>query len=176
MNAYRVFTYGVKEFYIDLKSFIKVINILHRGKLFLNLTRREIELYYQMPRDMLKVVPILILGSLPFSNYVILPLIVYFPRQLLSSHFWNLQQKNEFSIIYLQKRLMHQRPVFRHLQANARKIQDKVLQDKWSNILGLIGSGVQPAMEDILECQRLFDREPYDLTLLSRSHIVRHFD
>lgn len=173
MDAYRVFIFGVKEFYRDLKDFLKVAHLVHRdSRLYSNLNRKEIELYYQMPRDILKLAPILIFSSLPFAYYILLPLIVYFPRQLLTSHFWNLQQKKEFSIMYLQKRLMYHRPVFRHLQARLKKIDDKLLQEKWANILGLIGSGVQPSIEEILECKELFDVAPYDLKYLSRNHIV----
>lgn len=172
ISAYRIFTFGVKEFYKDLKSFFKVVHYLRKGHTYLNLNRSEIELYYQMRRDILKLLPVLILGSLPFSNYVILPLILYFPRQLLTSHFWNLQQKNEFRVVYLQKRLMYHRPVFRHLQANLKNVENVTLQEKWGHVLGLIGSGVQPTTEDILECKDLFNREPYHLKNLSRNHIV----
>lgn len=172
VSAYRVFMLGVKEFYKDLKGFFKIVTFLRKDNKYLNLNRRELELYYQMPKDILKLLPVLVLGSLPLSNYFILPLIIYFPKQLLTSHFWNLQQKTEFRIFYLQKRLMNHRQVFRHLQAHLCDIDNKVLREKWATTLGLIGSGVQPTIEDILECKDLFQEEPYHLSHLSRKHIV----
>lgn len=174
ISAYRLFLFGVKEFYKDLKGFYKIVKFLRKGNTYLNLNRSELELYYQMPRDILKLLPVLVLASLPLSNYLILPLIIYFPRQLLTSHFWNLQQKTEFRIIYLKKRLTHHRPVFRHLQGRLNEIDDKVAKDKWASTLGLLGSGVQPTIDDILECKDLFQMDPYKLNRLRRSHIVNY--
>lgn len=39
-------------------------------------------------------------------------------------------------------------------------------------MLGLIGSGGQPTVEEILACKQLFMDEPYHLLYLSRNHIV----
>lgn len=51
---------------------------------------------------------------------------------------------------------------------------------KWSHVLGLLGSGGQTTVEDILACKELFTDEPYNLSYLSRNHVVsvalRSFD
>lgn len=173
MRTYRVFMDGLKEFYTDLKDFVRIVRILNSpGNSLANLTRKEIELYHEMPKNMLKVAPVLIFCTLPFSNYLVLPLIYLFPRQLLTSHFWNLQQKSEFSVLILKQRLMHNRPVFRHIQAELENLKDHPLYCAWRNILGMLGSGVQPSVAKILMCKDLFVGKPYEFGYLNRNHMV----
>ena len=73
MHVYRVFVVGIKEFYKDIKHFVRVARMVNTNQGFKNLTRKEIELYYQMPRDMLRVAPVLLISALPFANYVVFP-------------------------------------------------------------------------------------------------------
>lgn len=75
MKVYRVFSVGIKDFYLEMKQFLKITRIVHTSSQGLRaLTRRELEIYYQMPKDMLRVAPVLALSALPFANYVIFPL------------------------------------------------------------------------------------------------------
>lgn len=75
MHVYRVFMVGIKDFYADTKKFLKITRIANTSSNGLKaLTRKELELYYQMPRDMMKVAPVLLISALPFANYVIFPL------------------------------------------------------------------------------------------------------
>lgn len=173
IRTYRVFKDGLKEFYSDLKQFVRIVRLLNTpGNSLKNLTRKEIELYYQMPKDMIKVAPILILSALPLTNYFVFPLIYLFPRQLLTSHFWNLQQKSEFNVIILKERLMYNRPVFRHVQAQLDSLEGHPVQRYWKNILAMLGSGVQPSVAKILMCKELFEDKPYELNCLQRKHVV----
>lgn len=73
MKTYRDIKIGVKDFYMDMKMYFK-INSIVSSKGIKGLTRKEMELYSQMPKDMLKVAPVLIVAALPFMNYVIFPL------------------------------------------------------------------------------------------------------
>lgn len=172
-QVFRIFMVGVKDFYNDVKEYMKIIRILNTsGKGFTSLTRKEIELYHQMPKDMMKVGPVLLISALPFANYVIFPLAYLFPRHLLTSHFWNLQQKSEFTVLWLKDRLMHNRPVFRHLQEPLKTLKCHELYEPWKKILGMLGSGVQPSVEEILECAELFADKPYSIPYLKRSHVV----
>ncbi|XP_018565096.1 LETM1 domain-containing protein 1 [Anoplophora glabripennis] len=173
MRVYRVFMDGVKDFIRDTKDYFKIIRILNAtGSDFSKLLRREIELYHQMPKDMRKVAPVLLVSALPFGNYVIFPLAYMFPRHLLCSHFWSLQQRSDFNIIFLQNRLIHNRPVFRHLQSQLDFLKCHPLHDQWANILGKLGSGQQTSPEEILKCKELFTSEPYHLLYLSRNHVL----
>lgn len=168
---------GLKDFYTDLKDFVRIVRILNApGNSFDNLTRKELELYQQMPKDMIKIAPVLIFSALPFAYYVVLPLIYMFPRQLLTSHFWNLQQKSEFNVLILKERLMYNRPVFRHIQAELDGLENHPLHCLWKSILGMLGSGVQPSVSKILMCKDLFLEKPYELNCLHRKHIVCTFN
>lgn len=77
------------------------------------LLRRELELYHQLPKDMMKVAPVLIFSAFPFAFYILLPLIYALPKQLLTSHFWTPEQKSKFETEYMHDRLVHNKPVLR---------------------------------------------------------------
>ncbi|CAH1179238.1 unnamed protein product [Phaedon cochleariae] len=176
IQVYKVFMEGVKDFMSDSKDYFRIIRILNSpgvpGTKFEKLLRREIELYQQMPKDMRKVAPVLLISALPLGPYVILPLAYMLPRYLLCSHFWTLQQKSDFDVLNLRDRLHHNRPVFRHLQSQLSFLKPHCLFDPWSRILGVIGSGSQPCVKEIIQCKDLFMAEPYHLFYLSRSHVI----
>lgn len=173
MKVYRGFMDGVRAFISDTKDYFKIILILNKHcNNFSKLLRREMELYDQLPKDMFRVAPVLIISSLPLGPYVIIPLAYAFPRHLLCSHFWTERQKAKFALLNLRDRLVHNRPVFRHLQGQMDFLQSHYLYYKWGNILGKIGSGTQPHVREIIHCKELFDGEPYHLFYLSHLHVV----
>jgi hypothetical protein len=75
VRVYRIFMVGINDFYKDMKYYFKIHRRLSSPAGFKCLTRKEIELYHQMPKDMLRVAPMLILSTLPFANYVVFPLV-----------------------------------------------------------------------------------------------------
>ncbi|XP_058464350.1 LETM1 domain-containing protein 1 [Malaya genurostris] len=174
MHVYRVFLVGVKEFFNDMKKLVKITKIVYSNDSDLRcLTRKEIELYYQMPRDMKKVAPVLLISALPFANYVIFPLAYMYPRTFLTSHFWSIQQKVDFAQQDLRQRLAYNRRVFRCMQAKLdvlKKIQDPQ-HEKFSYILGLLGSGLHPTSDEILNVKDLFTRSPLCLRSLNSVHL-----
>ncbi|XP_055626249.1 LETM1 domain-containing protein 1 [Toxorhynchites rutilus septentrionalis] len=174
MHVYRVFLVGVKDFFNDMKRLVKITKIVYTHDNDLRcLTRKEIELYYQMPRDMKKVAPVLLISALPFANYVVFPLAYMYPRKFLTSHFWSIQQKVDFAQEDLKQRLYYNRRVFRCMQAKLdvlRKAQDP-LHEKFNSILGLLGSGLHPTSDEILNIQDLFVRPPFHLGHLSSVHL-----
>ncbi|KAK9878361.1 hypothetical protein WA026_021672 [Henosepilachna vigintioctopunctata] len=172
VGLYRTFKDGTKTFIRDVKLYYSIVRSLNkRAKQMCDLTRKELELYDNLPRDMLKLTPILLFSALPFTNYVIFPLIYFFPKQLLSQHFWTIEQRNEFNRLFLHNRLVHNKPIFRHLQEQLSRVKCHDSYQTWQNVLGKIGSGVQPDVDQILECKDLFINEPYNLNYLRGSHI-----
>lgn len=76
MQIYRAFFDGVKEFFSDMKRFLKIARIANDSPQGIRaLNRQELELYMQMPRDMVKVAPALIGCSLPMVGYAFFPLV-----------------------------------------------------------------------------------------------------
>ncbi|XP_044752239.1 LETM1 domain-containing protein 1 [Coccinella septempunctata] len=172
VGLYRSFKEGTKNFIRDVKLYYSIVRAINKKqKILRDFTRKEIELYDQLPRDMLKLTPILIFSALPFTNYVIFPLIYFFPKQLLSQHFWTIQQRVDFSRSFLHERLLHNKPIFRHLQEQLSRLKGHELYEPWRDVLGKLGSGVQPEVDQILQCQELFVNEPYNLSYLRGIHI-----
>jgi len=171
MQLYRVFSVGSKDVYTDLKRFVSAIK-----KQGLNgvdsLTREELQLMYTMPKDLRKLSPLFLLSAIPFTNYIIFPLAVYFPRYLLTSHYWTLQQRLEFMLSDHKKRLKHNRSLFRCMQAELKTIKDQTLKIKWRDAIACLGSGTHPTTKNIIACSELFSGPPYSLDNLKRKHMV----
>lgn len=75
MKVYRVFMDGVKYFYRDMKDYTKITTSLFgRSENINKLPRRELEVLYQMPRDMRKVGPLLVVSTIPFAQYLTMPI------------------------------------------------------------------------------------------------------
>lgn len=98
-----------------------------------------------------------------------------YPRHLLTSHFWNLQQRIEFQELYLKDRTAYNRKLFRKLQENLGATQRLPYHKEFNYVLGLLGSGTHPSAEEILAVRDIFDAAPYDLNSLSSSHLVSNF-
>lgn len=173
LHLYRTFKVGMKEFYRDLLVYMKIIRVLNLTTDGLkSLTLNEIEIYHKMPRDMIKVAPVLVLSALPMTNYIIFPLAYFYPRQMLCTHFWTIQQRSEFQIYYLRQRLLNHRPTFRCMQEQLDTLKEHRLYNDWAEILGLVGSGAQPTTEQIIACKELFESGPYQIGYLKGSHVV----
>ncbi|XP_017772822.1 PREDICTED: LETM1 domain-containing protein 1 [Nicrophorus vespilloides] len=169
MDVYKVIVMGVKDFYTDVKQFVKIIKIMNApGNSISTLTRREIELYNKMPRDMLKIAPVLIISALPFANYVIFPLALMFPKHLLTHHFWNKDQKQEFRMIYLQRQLRLNYVIYQDLmnQLETRKKFYHV-----AHIFEEMEKGRPIDVRDLILCKQEFMEKPFHLIYLRHSHI-----
>lgn len=75
MKLYRSFFDGFKKFFADMKRYLQLTRIVH-AKGIVSLNRQELELYMQMPKDMLKMMPTLVLSSLPVVGYAVFPLVL----------------------------------------------------------------------------------------------------
>ncbi|XP_035225209.1 LETM1 domain-containing protein 1-like, partial [Stegodyphus dumicola] len=162
---------GTKCLYTDIKEYIRISSALNSGRSVRDLQRKELETYFQVPKDLVKVGPVLLLAALPFANYVILPVIYLFPRRFLSSHFWTLQQKVDFAVISQKKKLYYYRPVFRQLQAKVHNIDDLASRNKCQDIFYKLGSGLHPTIDEILEVKPLFVDKPYGIFSITNRHL-----
>lgn len=86
MHVYRIFMVGIKDFYRDMKYYFKIHRRLSTPAKFKCLTRKEIELYHRMPKDMIRVAPMLILSTLPFANYIVFPLVWVLIPETMHAH------------------------------------------------------------------------------------------
>lgn len=172
VKVYRVFFDGVKEFFSDMKRFLKISRIVNSSAKGLKaLNRQELELYMQMPRDMVKVAPALIFSSLPMVGYAIFPLVVMYPRTFLTSHFWSLQQRSEFKQYYFHERLTYNRPVLRCLQSKLKATKNHPKYEEFRQVLGQLGSGTHPTVDQLLDIKDVFAEPPFSLVSLPGKHI-----
>lgn len=75
MKVYRVFMDGVKYFGKDSIAYVKIRHqMLLQGKGESSMSRRELELYYQMPQDIRKVGPMILISAIPFAQYLTMPI------------------------------------------------------------------------------------------------------
>lgn len=176
MHVYRIFMVGTKDLLRDIKEYFRILtNVTWEGNGVLRqLSRKELELYQSMPKDMKKILPFLILSALPFANYVMFPVAYKYPRHILCKHFWTLQQRVEFTMLQHRKKLLNQRAVFRSLQLQldseaVRK--DRQLYRMWSHSIACLGSGQHPRPEVVVRCLPLFRGDPYHLDYLTPSHV-----
>ncbi|XP_020282260.1 LETM1 domain-containing protein 1 isoform X2 [Pseudomyrmex gracilis] len=170
IQVYRVFSVGSKDVYKDLKRFVSAIKKQNQNGTD-SLTREELQLMHTMPQDLRKLSPLFLLSAIPFTNYIIFPLAIYFPRYLLSSHYWTLQQKLEFMLLDHKKRLKHNRSLFRCMQAELKSIKNQALKIKWRDAIACLGSGTHPTTKNIIACSELFSGPPYSLNSLKRKHL-----
>lgn len=75
MRVYRVFMDGVKYFGRDTMDYVKIRSQMAvRGRDIDTFSTRELELFYQMPNDIRKVGPIILLSAVPFAHYITMPI------------------------------------------------------------------------------------------------------
>lgn len=96
-----------------------------------------------------------------------------YPRHLLTSHFWSLQQRVEFQELFLKERTAHNKNIFRRLQVCLDETNRSPFHKEFNYLLGLLGSGTHPNAEEILMVKEIFNHPPYSLSSLSSSHLVR---
>ncbi|XP_043203179.1 LETM1 domain-containing protein 1-like [Amphibalanus amphitrite] len=171
-RLYRVFSVGVKDFARDVKSFALLARKVH-GLGLRSLSRRELELYFQMPRDMRAVAPVLLVAALPLAQNVVFPLAYLFPRQLLCRHFWSLQQRSDFALYEHKRRLAHHLSAFRHLQARRHLVTPESARLSLKHVFTLLGSGQVPCSADILALRPIFEGGPFSLERLSAVQVRR---
>jgi len=171
-KIYNLFMDGIRDFFSDSKRYVKVAkNVYVSGGDLRNQSMKDIEVYFQMPTDMRKVLPVLLISILPFANYVIFPIAYMFPKLLLCRHFWTAEQRVAFPQDELRKRLYNSRTVFRSLQNQLDFIEDNSMFKKCRVIFHKLGSGFEPDINEILDVKCLFESGPYQLNQLYPNHL-----
>ncbi|XP_043491908.1 LETM1 domain-containing protein 1 isoform X1 [Polistes fuscatus] len=172
MGLYRMFINGMQNYFVDLKLYIA---ILKKQSLYGldSLTRKEIQLAHSIHKDVIKASPVIFISIIPFTNYAIIPLAYFFPRQMLTHHFWTPEQKIDFTLYYYKERFKYSRPLFHCMEIKSNHIKDKLLKSKWSGIIACLGSGGHPTVESVISCIALFASAPYSLDTLESKHMSK---
>lgn len=174
MTVYRGFMDGVSFFYQDVKQFMKILPKVNvPGKSLHKLTRHELEIYERVPREMVKLAPVLIGSALPAGYMVLMPLAYLFPKQLMTEHFWTPEQKKRFGDEKMINRLKHSNAIIKLLTAPNVCIQSQIVDAKlWLLLQAEMKTKQIILPHKYIGCIDMFKGIPFHLDKMSRLHLM----
>ncbi|XP_018496900.1 LETM1 domain-containing protein 1 [Galendromus occidentalis] len=169
-EVYSNLSTGTKLLYKEVQVYLNVSKRLNAGQPASSLTRKELEVYYRVPNDIVHVAPALVIAALPFTNYIIFPLLYLFPKKLLSPQYWTSRQLRYFEVARHLERVQYHDNVLWHFERG--NISDADLKARSLEIVSLLRSGKQPSIEEILAIKPLFqDGGSFALHNLGYGHL-----
>ncbi|KAK7113142.1 LETM1 domain-containing protein 1-like [Littorina saxatilis] len=171
-QIYKTFKTGLSGFTQDSREYYNVSTELWSGRSLRELSRAQLEILRQVPKDFIKIIPVLVVSFLPGGSGAF-PIAYVFPRQLLSHHFWTEQQCHDFWRRDLKHRLEHLQFILDNMYLMSRHISDTDMEDKIVKIVRKLQHSVHPTVTEVLEIQPLFSSSPYNLERLSIAY-ARH--
>ncbi|VDM96943.1 unnamed protein product [Thelazia callipaeda] len=109
---------GCKWCWSDIKTYYQLKNDLRTNvRKISQLKRSELEILLQMKEELLKVAIIVIFIPIPFTIYIFALAVIFFPRLILTRHFWTNDQRKRFWAENLQRTSrVHVHPLQKYLQ------------------------------------------------------------
>ncbi|XP_038642403.1 LETM1 domain-containing protein 1 isoform X1 [Scyliorhinus canicula] len=161
---YSTFFRGFRLLYFDFKEVSGIKRKMAEQALKYNqLPYREMEKLRQFRRDIIKVMPVVLLSLPPFANYMVFILMYFFPRQLLIRHFWTRDQQQEFMEIYHSTRAQVYPNALRNLTKAASKVPDRRLKNKLLQLSNKVEEGIHPEISQLQLVAKLFSGHPLDV-------------
>ena len=179
MEASRVMINGTKLIVTDMREFAWAYKVLSTTsdwqKAAATLSRRHLELYMNLPGELYRVAPVLVVSAFPLMQNVAFPLALMFPKRLLSSHYWDDELKTEVIYETVQRRHKYYRSAFRNLQRGLEAHKGKPLYQSCLVVLRKLAvEGRHPSEQEILDLRPLFSKGGvFSLTNVNSLH-VRH--
>ncbi|XP_077450374.1 LETM1 domain-containing protein 1 [Stigmatopora argus] len=165
---YHTFVEGFKLLFRDAKDVGNIKRKMSRdGIAHRDLSYREMEKLRQFRRDVLKGVPLVLLSIPPFANYLVFLLMYFFPRQVLTPHFWTPKQQVEFRQLYHSLRLGRHPAVIRELRRASGAVPDGDLRSRLDDLCTQVQKGSTPQVWEILAVRGLFSGAPLSMSQLS---------
>ena len=163
IEASRVMINGTKLIATDMREFAWAYKVLSTTsdwqKAAGTLSRRHLELYMNLPAELYRVAPVLVVSAFPLMQNVAFPLALMFPKRLLSSHYWSDELKAEVMSETVQRRHKYYRSVFRYLQRGLEAHKGKPLYQSCLVVLRKLAvEGEHPPEQDILALRPLFSK------------------
>ena len=173
VKTYRIFSSGTKQLTQDLKTYYNVkdtlVNNIDNNKAHGSLTRSDYEVFLSLPKDAMRVAPVLLISALPMAQNVVFPLALLYPKVFLSSHFLTPQQKDEILLSHAQT----QQQIYPKLREELIRCTD-MTYEKDADLMdfrNVLQSGKSLTPEEILELRPLFELGgPLDIRHLTRRH------
>ncbi|CAH1788570.1 unnamed protein product, partial [Owenia fusiformis] len=155
------------------RTYFSVTKQIWGGQELSTFSRKQLEIYRELPSSMFGVIPILVFLNIPILDVAVFPLVYFFPRQFLSYHFWSTEQKKDFALHYHSQRVAQHKPIIKGLAAKVKKIKDTDSREKLEKILQRIKAKSHPSVDEILAASHLFQEKPLELSHISRPY-MRH--
>ncbi|KAL8580119.1 hypothetical protein ACOMHN_061233 [Nucella lapillus] len=171
-HIYKTFKTGLSGFVQDSREYYKVSTDVWSGRNLQDLSRKQLEILRQVPKDFVRIIPVLVVSLIPGGSGAF-PIAYVFPRLLLSHHFWTEQQRQEFWQRELKHRLEHLQYILDHMHLMSRHIEDSAMEERIVNIARKLRHSIHPSVTDVLDVKPLFASYPYNLDRLSIAY-VRH--
>ncbi|XP_055520353.1 LETM1 domain-containing protein 1 isoform X1 [Leucoraja erinacea] len=167
-GIYSTFFRGFRLLYLDFKEVHGIkYKMANKGLKYNQLPYREMEKLRQFRRDVIKVIPVVLLAIPPFANYIVFILMYFFPRQFLISHFWTHDQHQEFKEIYHSFRAQVYPDAVSGLIKAASKVKDRQLKKQLLTLGNKVQDGIHPEIFQLHIVAKLFLGHPL---------AIRHID
>ncbi|VDD83909.1 unnamed protein product [Mesocestoides corti] len=180
---------AVSSTFTDLKQyfglkFFRIVSDVPSHNLS-GLTRNDLRLLRTVPRDMIRLVPLLVAVALP-GTIALLPFFFAFPHVLLTRAFWNERQRQVFDEADLRRRLIgpnagltnrlseisDQKPLQRQISGDHSDVESAFYDRKLlKSTLNTLSKNETPSPEAVVQLIRLFDG-PLNLNALDHRHIT----
>ncbi|XP_037539740.1 LETM1 domain-containing protein 1 [Nematolebias whitei] len=127
-ELHRISLEGCKLLFQDCRDVRQIKMKMVHGVKHDDLSYREMEKLREFRKNLIKVIPIMLICSPPFLNYLGILLMYFFPRQVLIPYFWTPRQQVEFRQVYHSLRAQHYEPVLKELQYTSQQVKNSPLQ------------------------------------------------
>lgn len=164
-NVYKTIK-SVRYIASDTKDYLTVTRDMWSGRELHTFSRRELEIYQELPKDMLKIVSLLLLASIPFVGNLFVIIGYMYPRTLFTHHLWNDKQKVEFGQHLHARKLSHYHNVLEHMDKQVQRHTHGKIQDHFSRILDKLQNSSHPTTEELLWVKHQFESFPFSIEVL----------
>ncbi|XP_046561189.1 LETM1 domain-containing protein 1-like [Haliotis rubra] len=171
-EIYRTFRSGSSTFVSETKDYYNVTTELWGGRTLGTFSRHQLEVYKQIPRDLFRIAPILLISVLPWGGAII-ALAYLYPRIFLSHHFWTQKQREKFWRQTLESRLHHTSAILDWTMRQSIHVPNQKKRDKLVRLIQKLEHAVQPSIEELLEVLPLFASFPYQTDRMATVY-MRH--
>ncbi|NWV04887.1 LTMD1 protein, partial [Ptilonorhynchus violaceus] len=182
---YSTFTTGIQALFLEVKEIRKIKSKMSQQRLSTQqLPYREMErlrqvrradslpsFWRQFRRDLLKAIPIGIIAIPPFANFLVIVLMYFFPRQLLTRYFWTPKQQVEFLDAYDSIRRDSYPDVVQSLALAARSLPEPQPRELLQQLCAQVQGGAQPHLAQLLAVRGLFSGSLLALNRLQVDHV-----
>lgn len=177
-KTYKLFSIlkdGTKRFGAETLLFTRHKNNLAKNPRYVqSMTWKDVNIYRELPRDWKAVAPVMIIASIPFMNYIILPLAYIYPQKLLCKQFWTQNQIRQYGENKFNRRLLQTDSLLIRLRDEVElklSNKDNYAKNYATDLIERVHSGRQVSLDEIIELKPILNRPEFNLNNLKQDHL-----